>query len=82
MTYLRRVFAIATKRKVLESSLQIALVVGAILNLINQGGAIWGDARFSIGHFFMNFAVPFCVASFSAAKNEIARAKDHCGPPR
>lgn len=68
MTYLRRVFAIATKRKVLKSSLQIALVVGAILNLINQGGAIWGDTRFSIGHFFYELCRAILRGKFQCGK--------------
>lgn len=71
MKYLRSIIRIACQRHVALASLQIALVVGAILNLINQGDAVWTGQSFSLGQFVLNFAVPFCVASYSAAKNEM-----------
>lgn len=57
-----RTFAGATMRR----SLVVAVVVGAILNLINQGdrlmamdGVIWWRVA-------LTFCVPFCVASYGA----------------
>ncbi|MDR9468970.1 nitrate/nitrite transporter NrtS [Marinospirillum sp.] len=61
--------------RVVGNSIKIALVVGIILNLINQGSVLWGDASPSWPHFFMNFLVPFCVATYSAVKNEISHRK-------
>jgi len=50
----------------LRRSLVLALIVGAVLNAINQGdrliamdGVIWWRIA-------LNFCVPFCVASFGA----------------
>ena len=63
----------AKQPHVLKASLRTALVVGLVLNLINQGGALWGTAPFSLPHLLMNFVVPFCVSSYSAARNEVAR---------
>lgn len=58
---------------------KIALLVGTVLNLINQGDALWGDASWSIAHVLMNYMVPFGVSSFSAMQ---ARAKASSQAPR
>jgi hypothetical protein len=71
MRNLRSIIWIACQRRIASASLQIALIVGVILNLINQGGAIWDGQSFSLGQFALNFVVPFCVSSYSAAKNEV-----------
>ena len=44
---------------------RIALVVGSILNLINQGDVLRGGAELSLLHFLLNYLVPFGVSSFS-----------------
>ncbi|MDN4016150.1 nitrate/nitrite transporter NrtS [Zwartia panacis] len=46
----------------------MALLVGSVLNLINQGDAILGPAEISWAHVALNFFVPFCVSSYSAAR--------------
>ncbi len=45
----------------------VALIVGAILNLINQGDVLWGDARLNVTKMLLTFAVPYCVATYGAA---------------
>lgn len=62
-------------RSILHSAAKVAFVVGAILNLINQGSAVWHGAGISWWHVLLNFAVPFCVSSYSAAKNQMERAE-------
>ncbi len=51
----------------------VSMVVGTLLNLINQGGPVLDGAPLSWPHLLLNYLVPFCVSSYSAAKNEIAR---------
>ncbi|WP_372874066.1 hypothetical protein [Pseudomonas sp.] len=46
--------------------IQIPLVVGSILNLINQGEVLWGAAELFIPHVLLNYPVPFAVSLFSA----------------
>jgi hypothetical protein len=41
-------------------SFLVALIVGTILNLINQGDALFG------GKLVLTFAVPYCVATYGA----------------
>ena len=66
-------------RPIAANALRIALFVGTALNLINQGGAILAGSGVSWLHLVLNYAVPYCVASYSAAKNQISRAKDRTG---
>lgn len=66
-------------RAVAANALRIALFVGTALNLINQGGALLSGSGVSWVHLALNYAVPYCFASYSAAKNQISRDKDHTG---
>jgi len=68
---MRALFQAACSGKIVKNSLRIALVVGSILNLVNQGGAIMAGTGISWIHVALNYFVPYCVASYSAAKNEL-----------
>ena len=61
-----------TKAQIVKSALKVSLVVGTILNLINHNGLILDDGGISWLHVLMNYAVPYCVSSYSAAMNEIS----------
>ena len=47
-------------------SFYVALIVGAILNVINQGDAIFGGRRFDWTKLLLTFLVPYCVATYGA----------------
>ncbi|MGE3727032.1 MAG: nitrate/nitrite transporter NrtS [Candidatus Sericytochromatia bacterium] len=64
-------FKVALSAKILINSFKIALVVGTVLNLINQGSALTSGQGISWLYVFLNFCVPFCVATYSAAKNQM-----------
>lgn len=68
-------FKTASKRHIVINALRISLVVGTVLNAINQGSAIINGLEISWGQILLNFVVPYCVASYSAAKNEIGQNK-------
>lgn len=51
---------------ILIKAIKISVIVGTLLNLINQGDALWGDAAFSIFPALLTYLVPFCVSLFSA----------------
>lgn len=59
---------------ILKRSLAISLVVGSILNLINQGGAMISDSPINWWHIGLNFLVPYLVATYSAWAGETRRA--------
>lgn len=69
-------FRAACSRRIASNALRISLVVGTVLNLINQGGAIFYGSGVSWPHVFLNYLVPYFVATYSAAKNQTARSKD------
>lgn len=54
--------------EILWRAAKIALFVGSILNLINQGDALWGSAELSLPHVLLNYLVPFAVSAFSAVQ--------------
>lgn len=61
----------AWRAPVPQNALKVALVVGIILNFINQGSAFYGQDDISWPHVVLNFLVPYCVASYSAARVRI-----------
>lgn len=67
--------ALMLSRRIAWAALKVSLVVGAVLNLINNGQQFWTDHTVSLWQVAMNFVVPFCVSSYSAARNEAQRAK-------
>ncbi|MDX8379534.1 MAG: nitrate/nitrite transporter NrtS [Gallionella sp.] len=63
--------AAALSRRIITNALKIALVVGSLLNVINQGEPLLNGEAISWFHFLLNYVVPYCVATYSAAKNEL-----------
>ncbi|WP_333607362.1 nitrate/nitrite transporter NrtS [Arsukibacterium sp.] len=62
---------------VVKNAINVALVVGTLLNLINQWDAITGDAPWRFGLALLNYLVPFSVASYSAAKQRVNDLTSH-----
>lgn len=52
----------------LRQALWIAIIVGTFLNVINQWEACVGQASFQWSKVVLTYAVPFCVAMYSAHK--------------
>lgn len=63
----------ACQRPIVLAALRVSLVVGTVLNIINQGGRIMDGLSPSWLHVAMNYLVPYCVSSYSAARNELRR---------
>ncbi len=59
---------IATQPEVVTKSLKVALVVGVILNLINQGEALFALSYDEINFFklVLTFFVPYSVSTYTA----------------
>lgn len=53
-------------------SLFVALIVGVILNLINQGDALFGDGHLNFTKIILTFAVPYCVATYGAVSYRLS----------
>jgi len=54
----------------------VALVVGTILNLINQGDALLGHAPINWLKIALTYVVPYCVATYGAATALARGAKE------
>lgn len=68
---MRTFWTTALQKHIIITAFRIALVVGTILNIINQGDSILTGQDVAWGHLAMNYIVPFCVATYSAVKNEL-----------
>jgi hypothetical protein len=53
----------------------VALIVGAILNLINQGEALFGGDRLNFTKLILTFAVPYCVATYGAVSFRLSASR-------
>lgn len=67
---------IVQRRRIVVSALKVALVVGSLLNLVNQGGNLLDGLPLNTVQMLMNFIVPYCVSSYSAARNEMQRHEE------
>jgi hypothetical protein len=75
---------LATRGPALKAALRIAAVVGTVLNAVNNGPLWWEGASVSAWKVALNFVVPLCVASYSAARQEqrrLAAAADALATP-
>jgi hypothetical protein len=60
-----------------KRSLVVALIVGTILNLINQGDALVAGARLNLTKLILTFVVPYAVASYGAVSYRLRANSEH-----
>jgi hypothetical protein len=53
-------------RGVMRRSAIVALIVGSVLNLINQGDALFAGGGVTIWKLLLTYCVPYCVATYGA----------------
>ena len=72
----------ATQPKVARRAVRVCLVVGAILNAINQGPAVLAGQAPNLVQMLLTCCVPYCVSTYSSvmALREQARAQATCQP--
>jgi len=59
-----------------KRSLVVALVVGTILNLINQGDALVAGARLNLTKLILTFVVPYGVATYGAVSYRLRASSE------
>lgn len=65
-------FGTVFSRPIVVGALRVALVVGSVLNLINQGETLFTEEPIAWGHLVLNFLVPYAVSSYSAARHQLS----------
>ncbi|MBZ0142335.1 MAG: nitrate/nitrite transporter NrtS [Rhodocyclaceae bacterium] len=60
----------ACRTRNLVIALRVSLLVGTVLNILNQGERLLGGAP-SWFNVLCNYLVPFCVSAYSAARSEM-----------
>lgn len=76
MSFLTSLLRTACQRPIAMAAVKVALVVGTLLNAINQGGRLLDGLPPSWFHVVLNYLVPYCVSSYSAARNELRRDRE------
>jgi hypothetical protein len=56
-------------------SLYVALVVGTVLNLINQGDALLGTASINWWKLVLTYCVPYAVCTYGAVSYQLKKAE-------
>jgi hypothetical protein len=62
---------------VVATAVRVALVVGTVLTLINQGDALFGPGRVSLLKAALTYAIPYLVSTHGAVT---ARMRDGAAP--
>lgn len=57
---------LALRRDIVKRSLIVALVVGTILNLINQPDVMMDPSSLDISKCLLTYLVPYCVSTYGA----------------
>ena len=68
MGYWRRFFRVMVSPKIVGNGVKVSLVVGTMLNLINQGEYLLAGHGVMIGNALLNYLMPFSVACYSGAR--------------
>jgi hypothetical protein len=71
MSHWARICLFCVSDGVPKRSFAVALIVGTILNLINQGDALLGNGQIHAVKMILTFAVPYCVATYGAVSYRI-----------
>jgi hypothetical protein len=80
---LKRVWGQAIADGVPRRSLVVAIVVGTVLNMINQGDALFGPAPIAWSKLVLTYIVPYVVCTYGAVSVRVrpGRAAQRSGDP-
>ena len=83
MTRWRAAWAYAVTGGVPRRSLMAAVIVGTVLNLINQGDALFAGKPLDWAKLLLTYIVPYCVTTYGAVSFRLTAARaDPAGPAR
>jgi len=76
-----RIWRYAVSDGVPRRSFIVALIVGTILNLINQGDALVTGLPVDITKLLLTYLVPYCVSTYGAVSYRLHAARLAPGEP-
>lgn len=59
-------------RRTVVTALKLAIVVGTLLVMINQGGALFGDAKVNWLKLVLTYLVPYGVSTYTSVSKDLA----------
>jgi len=62
-------------RPIVVNSIKISLVVGTILNIVNQGHYLMAGEDIMVSHLILNYIVPYLVSTTSAVMTHLKQAE-------
>ncbi len=65
----------AVDSRIAMTAVKVAIVVGTILNVINQSEHVINGYGVNWVQFVLNYVVPYCVASYGGARNELRKRR-------
>lgn len=74
MPRLGQIFTYCISGGVPQRSLTVSLIVGTILNLINQGDVVMAGGQVNLSKLLLTYMVPYCVATYGAVSFRCAAA--------
>lgn len=64
----------AIHAEVVKRALRVAIIVGVLLNIINQGEAIFSNFKeIQLGQFILTFLVPYFVSTYSSVLSQLSK---------
>jgi hypothetical protein len=76
-----RIWRYAASDGVLRRSCIVALIVGTVLNLINQGDAVLTGAAIDPTKLLLTYLVPYCVSTYGAVSYRLHAARPDASEP-
>jgi len=76
MANFKLAFLYAVSDGIPRRSLLVAIVVGTILNLINQGDALFGPVAVSWTKLLLTYLVPYAVSTYGAVSYRLTRPSE------
>ena len=72
--------AVVFERGIVRRSFVLAVIVGTILNLINQGDALLAGTHLVAWKILLTYCVPYCVATYGAVTARLDHMKRSARP--
>lgn len=77
MANLKLAFRYALSDGIPKRSFLVAIVVGTVLNLINQGDALLGATTLNWTKLFLTYLVPYAVSTYGAVSYRLVRSSEY-----